>query len=231
MERENFIFYKDWKVSLDSLPNQLKLEFYDAIVNYGLNETESATSPVVKMAMTFVKTQIDRNNKKYNVFIQKQRDNGSLGGRPKKTQKEKVFIEQKNTEETINLEKFAAFWNEAVEGTIIPKVRTITGERKRMLLARMHQYGKKAIFDGVNKIRDSDFLKGNTGWSKFCFDWFVKPSNFAKIIEGNYDNKNTNNATDVQQQTESEQRASQAAIRIQRLLGEDDKERFGEETQ
>lgn len=34
-------------------------------------------------------------------------------------------------------------------------------------------------------IRSCDFLMGMKG---ACFDWFLKPANFKKVIEGNYDN-------------------------------------------
>ena len=44
----------------------------------------------------------------------------------------------------------------------------------------------KDIFERVEK---SDFLSGRNGkWSNCGFDWIFNPSNFVKIIEGNYDN-------------------------------------------
>ena len=41
-------------------------------------------------------------------------------------------------------------------------------------------------------VKQSDFLMGRTEkpWSGLCFDWIFNPSNFAKIIEGNYHEKN-----------------------------------------
>ena len=34
-------------------------------------------------------------------------------------------------------------------------------------------------------IKGSSFLMGMKG---ACFDWFFKPANFKKVIDGNYDN-------------------------------------------
>lgn len=40
------------------------------------------------------------------------------------------------------------------------------------------------------KIEQSDFLTGRTGsWHGCSIDWILKPSNWQKIIEGNYDNR------------------------------------------
>ena len=43
----------------------------------------------------------------------------------------------------------------------------------------------------VRKATKSDFLKGD-GNKGFVakFDWMIRQSNFQKILEGNYDNKN-----------------------------------------
>ena len=40
------------------------------------------------------------------------------------------------------------------------------------------------------KAESSDFLKGSNSkdW-RASFDWLMKDSNFAKVLEGNYDNK------------------------------------------
>ena len=46
------------------------------------------------------------------------------------------------------------------------------------------------MLTAIEKIKSSDFLcgKGGKGWV-ITFDWFVKPNNFIKVLEGNYDNK------------------------------------------
>ena len=39
-------------------------------------------------------------------------------------------------------------------------------------------------------IEQSDFLTGRNGvWNNCNFDWCMKPTNYIKIIEGNYKNK------------------------------------------
>ena len=74
----------------------------------------------------------------------------------------------------------------------IKGIQTITPNTKRYewLNARLKQYGEDNVLLAIEKIRQSDFLKGDNkkGWV-ITFDWFVKPNNFPKVLEGNYDNR------------------------------------------
>lgn len=74
----------------------------------------------------------------------------------------------------------------------LPKVEKLTANRKqRIKTASKDLNGDFSSF--FQKIEESDFLTGRTGnWSGCCFDWIMKPQNFIKIIEGNYDNKSQN---------------------------------------
>ena len=60
-----------------------------------------------------------------------------------------------------------------------------------MLRARVREYGTEAVLQAIEKIRRSAFLKGqNTkGWV-ITFEWFVRPNNFPKVLEGTYDDAN-----------------------------------------
>ena len=74
-----------------------------------------------------------------------------------------------------------------------PKLRSIDGNRKKAIAARWRMYKSLDIFDEVfRNAENSEFLKGNNdrNWSA-DFDWMMKPTNFAKILEGKY-NKNDN---------------------------------------
>ena len=72
----------------------------------------------------------------------------------------------------------------------LQQVTKVTGDtiRGRMLRARIREYGLEAVLEAVEKIRKSSFLKGQNskGWV-ITFDWFVRPNNFPKVLEGNYD--------------------------------------------
>ena len=62
--------------------------------------------------------------------------------------------------------------------------------RYKMLNARIKEYGIDNILKAIENIETRPFLKGqnNKGWT-ITFDWFVKPNNFIKVLEGNYTDK------------------------------------------
>lgn len=78
----------------------------------------------------------------------------------------------------------------------LPKVQRLVSstERYKMLNCRIKQYGFEAVLQAVHNISQSDFLQGLKAGSNgkvfhLTFDWFVRPNNFPKVLEGNYTNK------------------------------------------
>jgi len=71
----------------------------------------------------------------------------------------------------------------------IPIPNSLTPSRKKALNARIKDYNIDGVIAVFNTVGQSDFLTGKK--SKWCasFDWILNPTNFAKIIEGNYMNK------------------------------------------
>lgn len=95
--------------------------------------------------------------------------------------------------DTSDEEKVKLLWN-TLEGVgDIKAIKSIgVSERQRLVKARLKQYGVEGFEKAIEKIKQSDFLQGKNknGWC-ITFDWFVKPNNFPKVLEGNYDNKAT----------------------------------------
>lgn len=83
------------------------------------------------------------------------------------------------------------YFNEMMKDSLIPHpIKGINGTRRGMVLARLKEYGKDAVFDVIRKASQSRFLNGDNqrGWIA-DFNWIFKPNNFIKVSEGNYDNK------------------------------------------
>jgi class 3 adenylate cyclase len=60
-------------------------------------------------------------------------------------------------------------------------------ERGRLLKKRLQDYGLDAVLKAIRNVGESSFLRGGGGKGWVCtFDWFIKPANFAKVLEGNY---------------------------------------------
>ncbi|KXB48677.1 hypothetical protein HMPREF3188_00063 [Tissierellia bacterium KA00581] len=81
-------------------------------------------------------------------------------------------------------------WNELPE--TVSKISTLKKDTQRykMLSQRVSEYGENKVLEAIEKIKQSSFLQGsnNKGWT-ITFEWFVRPNNFVKVLEGNYADK------------------------------------------
>lgn len=88
-------------------------------------------------------------------------------------------------------EEETKLWNE-LQKYGIAAIRGITpgSNRAKYLKARLAQYGIDSFREIVEAIKQSDFLQGKHSgrpW-QVTFDWVILPSNYPKVIEGNYKN-------------------------------------------
>ena len=75
-----------------------------------------------------------------------------------------------------------------------PEIKSIDGNRKTAVAARWRKYKDIDTFKELFKIAErSDFLKGQNdrNWNA-DFDWLMKPTNMAKVLEHKYDNRRGN---------------------------------------
>lgn len=98
--------------------------------------------------------------------------------------------ESQPDEKTGAYDDLLKLWNSLDQYGIKP-IRAITSQRLRLLKPRIRQYGRESFAECVEQIKQSDFLQGkHTGkpWT-VTFDWMILPSNYPKVLEGNYRNK------------------------------------------
>jgi len=105
-------------------------------------------------------------------------------------EKEKEEEEEQEEAEKCPHEQIKELYNTTCN---LPKVRTISTERKKHIKARWKQYNYSlSIFEELfNKTAASAFLNGKNdrGWSA-DFDWLMNENNMAKVLEGKYEGKN-----------------------------------------
>jgi hypothetical protein len=94
------------------------------------------------------------------------------------------------TQEKIDYKAVINFFNEETQGVFGKVMYPISNQRRESIRARINEFGKDAFAEMIRKATESNFLKGD-GNKGFVakFDWMIRPSNFQKIIEGNYDNR------------------------------------------
>ncbi|MCL1689620.1 helix-turn-helix domain-containing protein [Elizabethkingia anophelis] len=74
--------------------------------------------------------------------------------------------------------------------SLLPKVQIVGETRKKAIKARIKDVGIEKVKEVIKMTSESSFLNGenNRNWSA-DFDWIMKPTNFTKILEGNYRNR------------------------------------------
>lgn len=119
--------------------------------------------------------------------------------------KKKENAQKKETEASsvdAKAQAFVSFFNEtmAKAGALIPHGCRLTPRRRAAIAARAAQCGCDSLRKMVEKAAASPFLNG-AGANAWVadIDWLLRPNNFVKVIEGNYDinNKTTNSYANI----------------------------------
>ena len=93
MEKNSFLMYLDYEEQFNLLSDEEIGQLMRAIINYEKTKEVPKLTGMLKMAFSFIKTQLDRDREKYEKKCIKNKENGAKGGRPKK-QKEKKETEK-----------------------------------------------------------------------------------------------------------------------------------------
>lgn len=83
-----FIFDTDWFECLGDQPEGVRLDVYEAVMEYAATGTDPELKPMAKLAFNFIKKQIDKHRSRYEERCERNRINGNKGGRPSKNPKE-----------------------------------------------------------------------------------------------------------------------------------------------
>lgn len=86
------------------------------------------------------------------------------------------------------------YWNTKHDqsGSVMRRLTLMSDQRKGNVRSRIREYGGdvQIVYKAIDKAMASDFMNGKNGkgWVA-SFDWMMCPSNFPKVLEGNYDNE------------------------------------------
>ena len=97
----------------------------------------------------------------------------------------------------IDYKKITDYFNSQTKGVFGEVRYPLSSKRQDSIRARIREHGKEAFAEMIKKAAASEFLKGNNKQGfQATFDWLIRPSNFQKTIEGNYDNRSKENKRD-----------------------------------
>ena len=217
MSRKSFVMYESWADMITALPDDQAISLTRAIFAYQKNGEFEISDPVLKAYFeTTVRPSLDENNRKYQEKLDamkklngKRHDNvrdrdDNVRDRDDDALEDEDVYEDVNEDVDVNVnedegeesgeKRPAAPVREVVEAynrtcTSFPAVRALSDSRKKAIKARLKTYSLGDFQTMFEKAEKSDFLKGanDRNWSA-NFDWMIKDANFAKILDGNYDN-------------------------------------------
>ena len=106
--------------------------------------------------------------------------------RVEKSREEKNSTVSNDTVRSTDVQRIIDSWNSLPGLSRITKL--VSGsQRYEWLKVRIRDYGIDDVLKAIENIRYSPFLLGQSkgGWT-VTFDWFVRPNNFPKVLDGNY---------------------------------------------
>lgn len=214
MSRDSFVLYTEYLRHVEKLNNEQRGILFTAILRYVAEKELPEMDMATDIAFSFIQANLDRDAEKYRSICEARRQAGLKGGRPKangseeKQKKQMVILKSKrkqknpdndneNDNENDNdndkeiITSIVDAWN-SLSAVGIPSISIIRSGSKRYksLTARIKEYGQEDILKAIDNIRNSKFLQGKNerGWV-ITFDWLLLPSNFPKVLEGNYQDR------------------------------------------
>lgn len=114
---------------------------------------------------------------------------------------------EKEKREKIDYQKIADMYNDVC--TSFPRVTKLSESRKKAIRARMRQYSIDDFRRLFEMAEGSSFLKGggSRDWQA-NFDWLMKDANFAKVLDGNYQDRQKDGDGVGQEESEDRRSAS-----------------------
>ena len=101
--KKSFIAYCDWIETFDELEDDEAGRLVKHLFRYVNDQDPEAPDRLTKMLFIDLRRALKRDLKKYEGYIEKQRENGAKGGRPKKTQKTQAFISKPKKADSVNV--------------------------------------------------------------------------------------------------------------------------------
>ena len=253
---DSFILYTSYYAIIEGLTDEQLGQLTRALFIYARDGKAIKLEPVVRMAFSFIKDNIDRNADKYQKKCERNRENIRKRWEKKQAEdtneridtnvyeripsntnvyeeKSRIPYDNDNDNEydndndneydvsketdnnipskeglsisenpkvdparrcaKIDFAAIKAYWNTKHDqsGSAMRRLTLMSDQRKSNVRARIREYGGdvQKVYKAIDKAMASDFMNGKNGkgWVA-SFDWMMCPSNFPKVLEGNYDN-------------------------------------------
>ncbi len=216
IKKPSFLVYYDNEVVVLRLPDEEAGKLFKSLFPYGREEIKPDfdESPALAMAFDILSMAIDRDKEKYVKRCEVNRKNGKKGGLAKATNSKQPLpnakqglanladkdrdkdrdkdmdrdMDRDKGRDSIDYQQIADLYNDTCVS--FPRLTKLSDSRKKAIKARLKVYSVEDFQRMFTMAEESSFLKGQNdrNWSA-TFDWMIKDSNMAKILDGNYADK------------------------------------------
>ena len=125
--------------------------------------------------------------------VSKETDNNNIPSKEGLSISENPKVDPAKRCAKIDFAAIKEYWNTKHDqsGSTMRRLTLMSDQRKGNVRSRIREYGGdvQKVYKAIDKAMASDFMNGKNGkgWVA-SFDWMMCPSNFPKVLEGNYDN-------------------------------------------
>lgn len=203
MGKNNVLIYTEWLEIIEDLDDHEISALFQNILRYQSDLSLLDMNKSTKIAFKSIKQAIDRDNKAYAEKCRKNKENSDKfwKNRNKENDTERLSTDTErirtisdndndndNDIYNIDYKSIVDLYNRLCPS--LSKVKSLSNARKKAIKARLNSYNIDAFEELFKKAEKSDFLKGKNdrNWTA-TFDWLIKDSNMAKVLDGNYDNR------------------------------------------
>ena len=164
----------------------------------GLENNQEVSEITKQNQEVFSKTLYDNDNVYVNEYVDdndvsKETDN-NIPSKEGSSISENPKVDPARRCAKIDFAAIKEYWNTKHDqsGSAMRRLTLMSDQRKSNVRARIREYGGDVqnVYKAIDKAMASDFMNGKNGkgWVA-SFDWMMCPSNFPKVLEGNYDNE------------------------------------------
>lgn len=238
--KKSFLVYYDNEIIISRLSDEDAGKLFKSLFLYGREnkKPDFEYSPVLAMAFDILSIAVDRDKEKYFARCKKNRENGRKGGLAKASnlkqslpiakqglanladkdmdmdkdmdkdmERDKDMDMERDT--IIDYQQIADMYNNTCVS--FPRLTKLSEKRKKAIKARLKMYTIEDFKKLFEMAESSSFLKGQNSrnWSA-NFDWLTTDTNMAKVLDGNYVDKEKQEGSDSNAHGDSEQRPESA---------------------
>jgi hypothetical protein len=175
---KSFILYTDIYECIKDLSLEEKGKLLDSIYLYSIEKKEIPLHPETKMAFSFIKTTLLRNEKKYNNICERNRSNGKKGGRPRLEEKPQkptgLFGNPKNHDSDNDSNSDSVSVSNTEEELLLPKKSNKLNLSKSQVIAIQRE------FTGITTTEVREQMEKCSNYMTISSTTYTNPGLFFK---------------------------------------------------